>query len=81
MEDAGAIFTDGKEKVMRDPERLNDFYEELKQIHKQNFPDWRFGQFMNNFFRWLSYSKHHDGFYPEEDEMLELLREYAAGGK
>ena len=29
---------------MRNPERLDLFYDELKRIHKEAFPDWRFGQ-------------------------------------
>ena len=29
---------------MRDPNRLDDFYEKLKKIHKEKVPDWRFGQ-------------------------------------
>ena len=33
---------------MRDPERLDAFYDELKRIHKTYFPDWRFGQLVEN---------------------------------
>ena len=29
---------------MRDPNRLDRFYDEVKKIHKISFPDWRFGQ-------------------------------------
>ena len=38
---------------MRNPERLDSFYDELKRIHKEAFPDWRFGQLCSNFFGWL----------------------------
>lgn len=61
---------------MRDPERLNNFYDELKQLHKTYFPDWRFMQFMNNFQNWLKTHCQIDGFYLEEDKALEKFREY-----
>ena len=28
---------------MRDINRLDKFYDELKEIHKKHFPDWRYG--------------------------------------
>ncbi len=28
---------------MRDINRLDKFYDELKEIHKKHFPDWRVG--------------------------------------
>ncbi len=61
---------------MRNPNRLDDFYDELKRIHKKSFPDMRFGQLMSNFFGWLYSEKKRDCFFPEEDEMIEHLREY-----
>ena len=62
---------------MRDPERLEQFYEELKQIHKTSFPDLRFMQFMLNFLGWVYATERVDGFYFEEDKTLKLLKEYA----
>ena len=62
---------------MRDPNRLDTFYEEMKIIHKKSFPDLRFGQLMSNFFGWLMSEKKRDLFFPEEDEMMEYFREYA----
>jgi hypothetical protein len=62
---------------MRDANRLDDFYNELKKIHKEKFPDWRFGQFCSNFFGWLMSEKKIDLFFPEEDEMIEYIKEYA----
>lgn len=62
---------------MRNPNRLDKFYDEMKEIHKMSFPDWRFGQLMSNFFGWLYSEKKRDCFFPEEDEMIEHLREYA----
>ena len=62
---------------MRDPKRLDRFYDELRKIHKKYFPDWRFGQLCSNFFGWLMSEKKMDLFFPEEDAMLEFLGEYA----
>lgn len=62
--------------MARNPERLERFYEEVKNIHKYSFPDWRFGQFMCNFLSWVTSNKC-DPFFPEEDKMLEYLKEYA----
>lgn len=56
---------------MRDPERLDTFYDELKRIHKEYFPDWRFGQLIENV---KSLTKVKDLFYYEEDEFLKLIK-------
>ena len=61
---------------MRDPERLENFYEELKHIHQRSFPDWRFTQLFINFINWLVTKKKTDGFYYEEDKTLEKLKEF-----
>lgn len=62
---------------MRDPNRLDSFYDELKKIHKEHFCDIRFGQWCSNFFGWLMLEKGIDLFFPEEDEMLEYIKEYS----
>ena len=62
---------------MRDPNRLDNFYEQMKQIHKENFPDWRFGQLIMNFLYWLG----QDPFYMEEGRFIEKLNEYVASLK
>lgn len=62
---------------MRDSNRLDKFYDEIKKIHKKSFPDWRFGQLCCNFFGWLVHEKDTDPFFPEEDKMIEYFREYA----
>ena len=62
---------------MRDPNRLDAFYNELAKIHKESFPDWRFGQFMMNFLSWYGY----DPFYIEENKFIEKLNEYVASLK
>ena len=59
---------------MRDPARLDNFYEELKEIHKENFPDWRFSQFIMNFLSWYG----NDPFYLEEKRFIEKVNEYVA---
>lgn len=61
---------------MRNSEKLNNFYDEVKRIHKTYLPDWRAGQFWLKFFEWLQYEKKRDGFFPEEDELLRYLKEY-----
>ena len=62
---------------MRKVERLDKFYDELKEIHKKSFPDMRFGQLMMNFLGFVNSTKKRDPFFPEEDEMVELFKEYA----
>lgn len=62
---------------MRDPNRLDNFYFQLREIHQTTFPDWRFGQLMSNFFGWLYSGKKIDLFFPEEDEMLKYFKEFA----
>lgn len=61
---------------MRDPDRLDAFYDEIKKIHKEKFPDWRFIQLMQNFMGWYYTKTGLDGFYFEEDKTLILLREF-----
>ena len=62
---------------MRNPERLYGFYSELSKVHIEHFPDWRFGQFINNFLCWIDTAKKRDPFFIEEDEMLDFLYEFA----
>lgn len=61
---------------MRDPNRLTNFYEEIEKVHKEYFPDWRFGQLYSNFFTWLVSVKKKDPFFIEESQMKTLLEEY-----
>lgn len=37
------------EKAPRYADRLDGFYDVLRDVHKKHFPDWRFGQLMTNF--------------------------------
>jgi hypothetical protein len=66
---------------MRDKERLNNFYDIMRILHKNTFPDWRFGQLISNFFGWIYQEKKRDIFYIEEKEMLEYFEEYCASFK
>lgn len=56
---------------MRKQDRLDKFYDELKQLHKSYVPDWRFFQMMINFI-----SSYGDPFFLEEDESIEELKKY-----
>lgn len=58
---------------MRDPERIEVFCDKLAEIWRENFPDWRFGQIFNNIQRDVGC----DLFYVEDDEMLNLLEDFA----
>ena len=61
---------------MRNPKRLDKFYFEKCRLHKKYLPDWRVGQFDVNFYGWLSAVKQIDPFFPEEDRMIDYLKEY-----
>ena len=56
---------------MRNVDRIDPFLEEIGSLWKKNFPDWRFGQLMYNFFCELG-----DPFYYEEEEFLVGFRAY-----
>lgn len=60
---------------MRDPNRLYKFYEQLRNVHMEYFPDLRFGQLCYNFFSWLA-ERNVDYFFPEENEILKALDRY-----
>lgn len=62
---------------MRDPNRLDNFYENLKKFHKENVPDWRFGQLISNFQSWYG----NDVFYLEENQFMSKLNEFFDGIK
>ena len=53
---------------MRDPNRLQPLYNEICRIHKENCPDWRFGQLIINIL-----SENGDIFYVEDDEIIEKI--------
>ena len=63
---------------MRNPERLNNFYNEVSRLHKTYLPNWRAGQLWMNFLWWLQNNKKIDPFFPEEDKMIELFKEFCS---
>ena len=65
------------EQTMRDPNRLYSFYNQLLTIHKEKFPDLRFGQLMSNFINSLLQEKALDVFYLEEDDFINYFKEYS----
>lgn len=64
---------------MRDVKRLDSLYKTLHDVHAENFPDWRFGQFMSNFLGWCLGSAHKcdDIFFPEDGKWELWVKEYA----
>ena len=62
---------------MRDPNRLDIFYERLTEIHKTYFPDWRFGQFIINFYSWYYNEYRRDVFYVEDEFILDDIKKFA----
>lgn len=61
---------------MRDPNRLDNFYEKIKTYHKENFSDLRFAQLMITFLTWHNNKYGNDGFYLEEKVFLERFKEF-----
>ena len=66
-----------RRRKIRPASRLDSFYDELKKIHQEHFCDWRFGQLCSNFFGWLASEKKVDLFFPEEEQMIKYIREFA----
>ena len=60
---------------MRDPNRLDKYYEQLCKLHKQYCPDWRMGQFMSNFLSWHA-QNYGDPFFPEDAKFNERIKEF-----
>lgn len=56
---------------MRNPNRLDNFYITLRNIHKEYFPDWRFGQFIYNFLSWYG-----DPFFLEESAFIKEVEKF-----
>lgn len=62
---------------MRNPDRLDNFYSQLCEIHKKSFPDMREGQFLLNALGYINSTLHKDPFFPESEEMIDLFKQYA----
>ena len=57
---------------MRDPKRITPLLTELEK-QWERFPDWRFGQLIENIKRFYDID---DLFYIEDDKMLELIKNF-----
>ena len=57
---------------MRDPDRLQFYYDRLEELHKEYCPDWRIPQFIMNFLQWYG----QDPFYLEDNRFIEKVREF-----
>lgn len=60
---------------MRDPNRIQKFCNELANIWRM-VPDWRFGQLISNVIGDWQGKTHRDIFFPEDDEMIQIFRDY-----
>ena len=60
---------------MRNVDRLNSFYEDMRVLHSK-LPDWRFMQLMLNFFSWHYQTYGTDGFYVEDNEFLDRFHRF-----
>ena len=58
---------------MRDKNRIEPFMQELGDIWKENVPDWRFGQFMDNIFDVLR-DEGKDPFMLEDDDIIKAIK-------
>ena len=58
---------------MRDANRLDDFYDRLKVVHKEKFPDLRFSQFTMSLLAKIEKVSGRDPFYMEEDEIIKYI--------
>lgn len=66
-----------QKKKIRNPERLDDFYLQLCEIHKKSFPDMREGQFLLNALGYINSTLKRDPFFSESNEMINLFKQYA----
>lgn len=62
---------------MRDASRIFPLYNFLAKVHLENFPDWRFGQFIDNFKDWYG----RDLFYLEDDVIEEKMTRFVTAMK
>lgn len=62
---------------MRNPERLNNSYSQLCEIHKKSFPDMREAQYLLNLLGWINTTKKIDSFFIESEELITYAKEYA----
>ena len=61
---------------MRNKNRIKPFCDTLAKIWEKDCPDWRFGQLICNVFGTLN----EDPFFPEEDKMIKIFKDFFNGG-
>ena len=61
-----------RKNIMRDPKRITPLMTEFEKQWKR-FPDWRFGQLIENIKRFYGVD---DLFFIEDDKMLELIKNF-----
>lgn len=66
----------GGDGIMRDPNRIEPFMTELGKLWKENVPDWRFSQLIENVFGAMDYVP----WMLEEPRMLEEFQNYFDNG-
>ena len=60
------------ESVIRDPNRIKSFCDYLATVWETYFPDWRFGQLIENIIDWENTSP----FYLEESDWIDLINRF-----
>ena len=60
---------------MRSIERIDKFCNEIAEIWKEKVPDWRFGQIISNFDRYMR-TKGVDIFFLEENQFMKYFKEF-----
>lgn len=61
---------------MRNPQRLDMYGYTIKELHKNNLPDWRIGQMIINFLNWHITTYKTDIFYIEDDMFVERFEKF-----
>ncbi len=61
-----------RDGIMRDPERIQPFVDKLGTLWKNNCPDWRFGQLIENVFTSIPYNI----WMLEDDHMIEEFENF-----
>ena len=60
---------------MRDPNRIDEFLDKLKEYWKQ-IPDWRFGQLIENVMRFANVDWPNRLFFIEDNDFIHYMNEF-----
>lgn len=66
---------------MRDPQRLYEFYNNIRDYHRGYCPDIRIGQLFDNYRQWLAEKYQIDIFYLEDHLFVRYLEDYVTSLK